>query len=167
MSSFNFQRWLMGEIADMSESELRKEYRQTLKNVRRRQERIARSEFAETAQGQQALDFATSNISELSSKKNIQMELLRLKDYMRLKTTTVRGLQHTRSVTLSSLKESGYGFVNKSNLEQFGAFMDAWRKNMPEGAGSPTPQEMKPYMEQIKNLDPEEVKERFFEFLEE
>lgn len=163
--SFDFRAWLTQGISELPERELRKLYSQTLHAVRRRQQRMARSRLAGTAQGQQAVRFETFDLRDLGSRDLIEKELMNLKDFMGTKTTSVRGLYEIRRNTLEELHKNHYTFVNAGNLDKFGAFMEEWRKRHPsKNEGSPTPAELQPIMRRLRDLNPAEVRAQFDEF---
>jgi len=163
--SFDFRAWLTQGISELPEKELRKLYSQTLHAVRRRQQRMARSRLAGTAQGQQAARFETFDLRDLGSRDLIEKELMNLQDFMGTKTTSVRGLYEIRRNTLEELHTNHYTFVNAGNLDKFGAFMEEWRKQHPsKKEGSPTPAELRPIMRMMKELTPEEIKAQFDDF---
>lgn len=166
MAAFDFRSWLTSGFSNLSLSSLKKLYSSTLHNVRKRQKNIAKGEFANTELGRQAIQTRTYTLAELGSREAIERELMRLQHFMSLKQTSVKGLRSIRKRTIDSLKASGYTFVNKSNLDSFGAFMESYKKYFGESIGSPTPQELKPFEDMIKKLDPEEIKEQFENFLE-
>lgn len=164
--SFNFRSWITQGISDLPDKELRKLYSQTRASVIRRQEAMSRSDMAGTVQGREAVEFKTYKLSDLGSRSEIENELQSLRGFMEKKTTSVRGLKGVRAQTVRELHKHGYSWVNKGNLDQFGAFMEEWRKNFPSKEGSPTPEELKAYRKAFKNLSPEEIHERFNEFME-
>lgn len=163
--SFDFRAWLTQGISELPERELRKLYSQTLHAVRRRQQRMARSRLAGTAQGQQAVRFETYDLRDLDSRDLIEKELMNLQDFMGTKTTSVRGLYEIRRNTLEELHKNHYTFVNAGNLDKFGAFMEEWRKQHPsKNEGSPTPAELRPIMRMMRDLNPAKVRAQFDEF---
>lgn len=164
--AWNFREWTKGNVSSLSEKELRARYTRALHNFRRRQKNIARGEFATTELGRQAIQTETYNLVELSTREEIENELMRLEHLQSLKQTSAVGLRSIRSKTVRTLRDNGYDFVNNSNLDSFGAFMETWRAMMGENAGSPTPEELKPYENMINKLDPESVKIEFEEWLE-
>ena len=164
--AWNFRAWLSGDISQLTERALRERYTRQLHNFRRRQKNIARGEFATTKLGRQAIETITYNLSELPTRRDIENELMRLEHLQSLKQTSAAGLRSIRKNTLDSLHEHGYTFVNKNNLDSFGAFMEAWRDSIGENAGSPTPEELKPYENMINKLDPLEIKIEFEDWLD-
>lgn len=159
--AFDYRRWITGGISDLPERELRKLYSQTLHNVRKRQARMAASEFAGTTLGEQAIAFKTYELKSLGSRTDIENELMRLQYFQAQKQTSAKGLRSVRSQTIRTLHSNGYKFINKGNLDKFGAFMEAWRKATGYSKASPTPEELKPFTEVFSKLSAEEIEARF------
>lgn len=159
--AFDYRRWLTGGFSDLPEKQLRQIYSQTLHNVRKRQKRLTGSEFASTALGEQAIAFKTYELKDLSSRKEIEDELMRLQYFQGQRQTSSAGLRSIRSQTVRTLRSHGYKFVNKSNLDKFGAFMEAFRRANGEAAASPTPEELKPYSSVFNKMSVAEIEEMF------
>lgn len=64
-----------------------------------------------------------------ASERDVRKGLSEVARFLSLKTTTLRGIQATQKKALATLHSHGYDFVNKSNLESFGRFMEAARQH--------------------------------------
>lgn len=64
-----------------------------------------------------------------ASERDVRKGLSEVARFLSLKTTTLRGIQATQKKALATLHSHGYDFVDKSNLESFGRFMEAARQH--------------------------------------
>lgn len=60
-----------------------------------------------------------------ASEKQVRKMLADVAHFMDLQTTSLRGIQRQRSAAIETLHEHGYDFINKSNFEAYGRFMQA------------------------------------------
>lgn len=67
-------------------------------------------------------------LSELKSKKSVAVKLMTVHDFLTSDMSSLTGRKQIRRKTLRTLKEHGYGFVNASNISQFGEFMEYARQ---------------------------------------
>lgn len=144
---------------------VRKEYTR-LRNVA--QKRLKRLKAA----GYEDLEAYRKNINHYPVLKDIKtiselaQRLSDLSRFIKSELSTVSGIKERERKTLESLSEHGFGFVNESNLSDFGDFMEQYRDqllDMEYDSGDAA----EVYQVAIKHkLDPERVAENFELYLE-
>lgn len=110
----------------LTEKEARKEYSRLRSIARKRLERLEKSEFKESATYLNNKD----RFTPLPEIKNIQELYKKLADVARFvkgERSKISGLKNERKKALETLKERGYGFINKDNFKAFTEFMDEMR----------------------------------------
>ena len=83
--------------------------------------------------------------------------------FLEMKTSSINSIRESQRQALKTLNERGYTFLNKSNIREFGEFMEAARQQKvvsDNRGGSPTIVEL---YETVKRLQmpPEQVQRRF------
>lgn len=87
--------------------------------------------------------------------------------FLEMKTSSINSIREFQRQALRTLNDRGYTFLNKSNIREFGEFMEAARQQKVVSSnrgGSPVIVEL---YETVKRLDlpPEQIQRRFSEWL--
>lgn len=87
--------------------------------------------------------------------------------FLEMKTSSINEIRESQRRALKTLNDRGYTFLNKSNIKEFGEFMEAARQQKVVSSnrgGSPLIVE---FYETVKrlNLPPEQIQRRFSEWL--
>lgn len=108
-----------------SAAELTKEFKRMKRESERRLQALSRSKN-ETAQ---ALYREYKDIISVKpkSKRATAKAIIATEQFLSLKTSKVTNIYKAQRQTLESLHASGYDFVTKNNLKDFGRFMEAMR----------------------------------------
>ena len=113
------KRYTPREVNRMSEDQLRKAYSHQRSIARKRSQRLI-------ARGYGEYDVA-QEFPKLKDVKDIKEELLDVSLDLADPRTTLTGMKAYVAATLENLHESGYTFINASNLKSFGDFMESKR----------------------------------------
>lgn len=164
-NKFNFEEWL-NPFKDVATKELKQRYAKAYRNIQKRMKTFQKPRYqdiANTKLGREAQRYATRfpSLSNIQDRESLEDLLIEAEDFLGRKTTSVAGLRSSRAKRVRSLRESGYTWVNNTNIEQFGAFMNAWRETYGYSAGSPTPAQMQSVKKALNKLTPEQVKKAF------
>lgn len=168
-NTFNFDEWLQPFKGESTKT-LKARYTKAYRNIQRRLATFAKPKYGDIAGsrlGTEAIKAAKSYVkpSQVTDREELEKLIISAEHFLSLKTRSVQGLRIIRAQTIRSLNQKGYTFVNKSNIEQFGAFMEEWRKTFGEKPGSPTPSEMQSVQKALKKLTPEEVRQAFANYV--
>lgn len=157
-------------LASLPEREVRAEYRRLQKIAKKRLEVFSRSEYVKSPQYLMNKD-RYKNISDIQSAGELRVRLSDLANFIVAKGGTVTGMRATDRARIESLYESGYGWVNKGNIKEFGDFMQWLKARYPH-----KPSEVSSVLEDMydeykelrrQDLDPEEVQARFDRWMSE
>ena len=64
-----------------------------------------------------------------ASERDTRKALADVSRFLSLKTTTLRGIKSSQKKAINTLREHGYDFINKDNIESFGRFMEAAKRH--------------------------------------
>lgn len=87
--------------------------------------------------------------------------------FLEMKTSSVSAIRESQRQALKTLNERGYTFINKSNIREFGEFMEAARQQKVVSSnrgGSPVIVELYETVKRL-SLPPEQIQRRFSEWL--
>lgn len=121
--SFPAANYTPSGLMSHSEKELRKEYTRLRDIAQKRLKRIRNSRFADS-------DVLAYNegryipLKAVTSKTELTHLLTDLNKFINATRGTLSGLKDVEKRTIESLHESGYNFVNKDNIKDFGNYME-------------------------------------------
>ena len=150
----------------MDIKEIRKEYSRLRSIARKRLERMGRSEFAGTQTYRYFKD-RIPTVEEISdySKSKWMMKLRELQAFIASERSTITGMKKIRKESLQTLHENGYDFIDQSNWKTWIDFIDWWHDTHPKQPGSPTREEMRTYLDDVKRgMSVEEAKKKFLDY---
>lgn len=107
-----------------SEAELRKEYSKLRSIVRKRQERLAKSEFAEYEEVKHYGKLPP--IADIKNKQQLVYALAEAKRFLSEDVSIARFKKERRDI-VGKLNANGYRFITKQNFPAFTAFMETMR----------------------------------------
>ena len=107
-----------------SEAELRKEYSKLRSVVRKRQERLSQSEFAELAEVKHYGKLPP--IADIKNKQQLVYALAEAKRFLS-ENISIRRFKHERLETVAKLNANGYDFITIKNFLVFVTFMESMR----------------------------------------
>ena len=83
--------------------------------------------------------------------------------FLEMKTSSINAIRESQRQALKTLRERGYSFVNKSNIREFGEFMEAARQQKVASDNRGGSQPIVELYETVKRLQipPEQVQHRF------
>lgn len=87
--------------------------------------------------------------------------------FLEMKTSSLKEIRSSQKKALETLNARGYTFLNKSNIKEFGEFMEAARQQKvisSNRGGSPTIVELYETVKRL-NLPPEQIQRNFSEWL--
>ena len=87
--------------------------------------------------------------------------------FLEMRTSSLKEIRASQKKALETLNARGYTFLNKSNIKEFGEFMEAARQQKVVSSnrgGSPTIVELYETVKRLK-LPPEQIQRRFSEWL--
>lgn len=101
----------------LSESDYRKEYSRLRKIANERLKRLSESEYR-SSQAYQINKHGFPKLGDLTDGA-FKFELYRLQKFVSARSSSVTGQREIEKTTISSLRSSGYTFINKSNYRKF------------------------------------------------
>lgn len=142
---------------------IRKEYSRLRDIAVKRLERLGRNEPGSYAY--------RANVGQYAPARGQTTEQLRqamplLAKFIAAKTGSVKGIREQRRKAVESLQETGFTFINSSNIKEFGEFMDAFRAKKGAARSYNSFQAAETYeFTQEHNLDVDKVKDKFASWL--
>ena len=109
--------------------EVRKEYTRLRDISQKRLKRLAAAGYTNTEVYQRNVKHYPK-LKDIKSKSELAQRLSDLSRFVGSSQSTVKGIKSREQKTLETLKESGYTFVNESNLKDFGDFMEQYRDQL-------------------------------------
>ena len=109
------------------ESEARKEYARLRRLANKRLAALERAGLGEA----KVLRGFLAEFASLrgASERTVRNALEDVAHFVSLKTTTVRGIQAAQKKAIATMQSHGYDWINKSNIESFGRFMEAAKQH--------------------------------------
>ena len=117
------------EAGGALEKEVRKEYTRLRDISQKRLKRLAAAGYTNTDVYQKNVHHYPK-LKNIKTKSELAQRLSDLSRFVASTQSTVKGIKAREQKTLESLKESGYTFVNESNLKDFGDFMEQYRDQL-------------------------------------
>lgn len=132
--TWHYAAYQPAALMNMDEKQLRKEYTRLRDIAQKRLKNIVKDpDFADS-------DVAKYNVGrykplrEIESKSELTKLLSDLVRFTTARRGSLTGLRKARDLSIATLHESGYNFINKSNFNEFGRFMEFARANLTAGA---------------------------------
>lgn len=149
--------------------ELRSEYVRLRNVARKRLDRIEKSkDVTPWTETDVYRAYGAAGIPALPSltPEQLPYQLAKLARWVENPQSKIGELKKRRTKSIKTLHEHGYDFVNKENFLSFGRFMEYYRQQgLDKIYGSPDAADVFEAAED-KNIDIEEIKEQFEDFLE-
>lgn len=144
-------------------SEARAEYSRLRSAAVKRLERLSRTEGARYSAYQMYGKEGFAPLPKNATPAEVGRALADVHHFLEMKTSSISQIRESQRQALKTLQERGYSFVNKSNIKEFGEFMEAARQQKVASnnrGGSPVIVEL---YETVKRLQmpPEQVQRRF------
>lgn len=117
-------------LSRFTESDIEKEYNRLRRAAIGRLKTIGKSEFSEGEIYREygnRFNKTAKQILRDGGESLLRYRLSAVHRFLSKKTSSVTGLRDTVNKTLATLREHGYDFVTKDNIDDFGKFMDAVR----------------------------------------
>ena len=147
------------------QSEVRKEYTRLRDISQKRLKRLAKAGYTDTEVYRRNVKHYPK-LKDIKSKSELAQRLSDLSRFVASKQSTVSGIKEKERKALESLSEHGYGFVNESNIQEFGEFMEEYRNQLLDmDYDSGDAAELYSVIQKHK-IDPEKVKVDFEYWLE-
>ena len=148
---------------EWTDAEIRREYSRLRDIAQKRLQTLARNEPNSYAYKKNVGAYPVLAEAGTEGAKELLPQLAR---FIAAKTGTVKGIRAQRSAAIETLQEHGYDFINKSNIRQFGEFMEAYRADKSlQVIGSPTVVSLFEAAKE-RHMNIEEIKDQFAMWLE-
>lgn len=170
MGVLHFESYLPSDLAKMPEREIRKEYSRLRSVAQKRLQRLSEGGYEmTTAYKMNARKFR--KLSELGDNpKQLAERLSDLSRFISARSSTVTGQKGIETERLASLYESGYTWVNRSNLREFGQFMNYLKSLFPRHPSANAEQAAQLFSGyralRQQAISPEQMQEQFMAFIE-
>lgn len=147
--------------------EAREEYSRLRSAAVKRLKRLSQTEGARYSAYQMYGKEGFAPLPKNATPAEVGRALADVHHFLEMKTSSISQIRESQRQALRTLQERGYTFVNKSNIKEFGEFMEAARQSKVVSAnrgGSPLIVEL---YETVKRLQipPEEVQRNFTAWL--
>lgn len=109
-------------------SEARAEYSRLRSVAVKRLQRLARTEGARYSAYQMYGKEGFAPLPKNATPAEVGKALADVHHFLELKTSSISQIRESQKQALRTLQERGYSFVNKSNIREFGEFMEAARQ---------------------------------------
>lgn len=148
-------------------SEARAEYSRLRSAAVKRLDRLSRTEGARYSAYQMYGKEGFAPLPKNATPAEVGRALADVHHFLEMKTSSISQIRESQRQALKTLQNRGYSFVNKSNIKEFGEFMEAARQAKVVSnnrGGSPVIVEL---YETVKRLQipPEEVQRNFTAWL--
>ena len=162
---FYFPSNIVAEIKTGHEKAIRKEYTRLRDITQKRLKRLAAAGYADTQTYKQNVAHYPK-LKDIKSIFDLAQRLSDLANFVKSPGSTVSGLKSRRQKTLEKLHEHEYSFVNESNLDEYGEFMEEYRnQKLDQEYDSGDAYDTFKVMEK-HGIDPKEIKDDFEFWLE-
>lgn len=147
-----------------TDSAVRAEYSRLRDIAQKRLKRLAKSEPSSYAYRANVGEYPAARGQ---STEEIRMRLPQLAKFIAAKTGSVSGIRAQRAKAVKTFQEHGYDFITKENIGTFGEFMEAFKskKGKTRAYGSYEAVELWEFTQE-QNIDPERVKRKFAQWLQ-
>lgn len=162
---FYFPSNIVAEIKTGHEITIRKEYTRLRDIAQKRLKRLAAAGYADTqTYKQNAAHYP--KLKDIKSIFDLAQRISDLANFVKSPGSTVSGLKSRRRKTLEKLHEHEYSFVDESNLDAYGEFMEEYRnQKLDQEYDSGDAYDTFKVMEK-HGIDPKEIKDDFEFWLE-
>lgn len=151
----------------ITEREARKEYSRLRAVAVKRLARLKGTEGEQYSAFRRYGKEGFAKLDQITSEGSLARELTAVYDFLNLRTSSISAIRSARREALETLQDRGFAFVNKSNIREFGEFMESARQQqlVIKNAGGSDP--IAKFYETVKRLalDPKEVERNFAEYL--
>ena len=147
--------------------EARAEYSRLRSVAVKRLERLSRTEGARYSAYQMYGKEGFAPLPKNATPAEVGRALADVYHFLEMKTSSISQIRESQRQALRTLQERGYTFVNKSNIREFGEFMEAARQAKVVSAnrgGSPIIVELYETVKRLQ-LPPDEVQRNFTTWL--
>lgn len=147
--------------------EARAEYSRLRSVAVKRLERLSRTEGARYSAFQMYGKEGFAPLPKNATPTEVGRALADVHHFLELKTSSISQIRESQRQALRTLQERGYSFVNKSNIREFGEFMEVARQAKVVSSnrgGSPIIVELYENVKRLQ-LPPEEVERNFTAWL--
>lgn len=147
--------------------EARAEYSRLRSAAVKRLERLSRTEGARYSAYQMYGKEGFAPLPKNATPAEVGRALADVHHFLEMKTSSISQIRESQRQALKTLQERGYSFVTKSNIKEFGEFMEAARQAKVVSAnrgGSPIIVELYETVKRLK-IPPEEVQRNFTAWL--
>lgn len=110
-------------------SQVRKEYTRLRDISQKRLKRLEKAGYTDTEVYKRNVNHYPK-LKDIKTKHELAARLSDLSRFVASAQSTVSGIKEKERKSLESLSEHGYGFVNESNLQEFGDFMEEYRNQL-------------------------------------
>lgn len=110
-------------------SQVRKEYTRLRDISQKRLKRLEKAGFSDTEAYKRNINHYPK-LKDIKTKHELAARLSDLSRFVASSMSTVSGIKERERKSLESLSEHGYDFVNASNLQEFGEFMEEYRNQL-------------------------------------
>lgn len=144
-------------------SDARAEYSRLRSAAVKRLERLSRTEGARYSAYQMYWKEGFAPLPKNATPTEVGRALADVYHFLEMKTSSISQIRESQRQALKTLQERGYSFVNKSNIKEFGEFMEAARQQKvvsDNRGGSPTIAELYGTVKRLQ-MPPEQVQRRF------
>lgn len=148
-------------------SEARAEYSRLRSAAVKRLERLSRTEGVRYSAYQMYGKEGFAPLPKNATPAEVGHALADVHHFLELKTSSISQIRESQRQALRTLQEHGYSFVNRSNIREFGEFMEAARQAkvvLSNRGGSPIIVELYETVKRLQ-LPPEEVQRNFTSWL--
>lgn len=148
-------------------SDARAEYSRLRSAAVKRLERLSRTEGARYSAYQMYGKEGFAPLPKNATPAEVGRALADVHHFLEMKTSSINQIRESQRRALKTLQERGYSFVTKSNIKEFGEFMEAARQAKVVSSnrgGSPVIVELYETVKRLK-LPPEEVQRNFTAWL--
>lgn len=134
-----------------TESEARKEYNRLRRAANARLATLQRRGLGDVAALKSYPKEFKSAAGE--SESAVRKRLAQVAHFMSLQTTTYKGIMAARNKSIETMREHGYDFINKSNIDSFGRFMEAAKRHYGNKKGFDSEQVVEAFWEHLEELE--------------
>lgn len=148
-------------------SEARAEYSRLRSAAVKRLQRLSNTEGARYSAYQMYGKEGFAPLPKNATPAEVGRALADVYHFLEMKTSSISQIRRSQRQALKTLQERGYSFVTKSNIKEFGEFMEAARQAKvvsTNRGGSPVIVELYETVKRLK-LPPEEVQRNFTAWL--
>ena len=162
---FYFPSNIVAEIKTGHEKTIRKEYTRLRDIAQKRLKRLDAAGYSDTQTYKQNVAHYPK-LKDIKSIFDLAQRISDLANFVKSPGSTVSGLKSRRQKTLEKLHEHEYSFVNESNLDAYGEFMEEYRnQKLDQEYDSGDAYDTFKVMEK-HGIDPKDIKDDFEFWLE-